>query len=283
MSWNTHGTTACEGDLAELVGSNHKHFIVTLKHGEEFQSHRGVLHHDDLIGLPWGSQVRSHNGSPFILLQPALADLLREIKRNTQIIYPKEIGYILLRLGIGEGSRVGESGTGSGALTTALAFQVGSSGHVYTYESKTENFNLAAKNLAKVNLDDRVDFVLQDIEAGFNETNLDAIFLDMNNSYDYVRQARAALKPGGFFGTILPTSNQVCRMIDSLRQHKFAFIDVLEISMRFYKAESDRFRPVDRMVAHTGFLVFARSILVGDEDQDVFDLLRETDRQDDRS
>lgn len=277
MSWNTQGTTACEGDLVELVGMSHKHFIITLKSGEEFQSHRGVLKHDDLIGLPWGSQIRSHMGSPFFMLQPSLVDLLKEIKRVTQIIYPKEIGYILLRLGIGEGSRVGESGTGSGALTTALAFAVGTAGKVYTYEQKADTMNLAVKNLRKVGLSDRVEFKQGNMEDGFSEKNLDAVFLDMNNSYDYIRQVRASLKPGGFFGTILPTSNQVCRMIESLRQERFAFIDVLEISMRFYKAESDRFRPVDRMVAHTGFLVFARPVTFVD-DPEVSELITETNR-----
>ena len=281
MSWNTLGTTAREGDLVELVGTNHKHFIVTLKGGEEFQSHRGVLQHDALIGLPWGSEVKSHMGSPFFMLQPSLVDLLKEIKRNTQIIYPKEIGYILLRLGIGEGSRVGESGTGSGALTTALAFAVGSAGKVYTYEQKQETMNLAVKNLRKVGLDSRVEFNLGNMEDGFKEKDLDAVFLDMNNSYDYIRQVRASLKPGGFFGTILPTTNQVCRMVESLRQEHFAFIDVLEIAMRFYKAESDRFRPVDRMVAHTGYLVFARPVTYV-EDQEVATLLDETDRSEDQ-
>jgi tRNA (adenine57-N1/adenine58-N1)-methyltransferase catalytic subunit len=282
LSWNTQGTTAREGDLVELVGTGHRHFIVTLKSGDEFQSHRGVLKHDDLIGLPWGSQIRSHNGSPFFLLQPSLVDLLKEIKRNTQIIYPKEIGYILLRLGIGEGSRVGESGTGSGALTTALAFAVGSAGKVYTYEAKLENMNLARKNLTKVGLDSRVEFNQGDMQDGFKEKDLDAVFLDMNNSYDYMRQVRESLKPGGFFGTLLPTTNQVCRMIESLRHEKFAFIDVVEISMRFYKAESDRFRPVDRMVAHTGFLIFARPIITASDDQDVIDLVKETERDSDQ-
>jgi tRNA (adenine57-N1/adenine58-N1)-methyltransferase catalytic subunit len=281
LSWNLQGTTAREGDLVELVGLSHKHFILTLVQGEEFQSHRGVLKHDDIIGKPWGSQINSHMGSPFFLLQPSLADLLREIKRNTQIIYPKEIGYILLRLGITSGSRVGEAGTGSGALTTALAFTVGKEGRVYTYESNQERVNLATKNLKKVGLDSQVEFKLGDMKDGFAEKDLDAVFLDMNNSYDYIRQVRASLKLGGFFGTILPTSNQVCRMIDALRQEKFAFIDILEISMRFYKAESDRFRPVDRMVAHTGFLIFARPVAYS-ENVEIDDLLIETNRQEDQ-
>lgn len=281
MSWNTQGTIAKEGDLVELVGLNHKHFIVTLKPDADLQTHRGVLLHNDLIGKTWGSQVFSHMGSPFFLLQPSLADLLRGIKRNTQIIYPKEIGYILVRMGIGPGVKVGEAGTGSGALTTALAFSVGNEGKIYTYEQKEENIHLAQKNLQKVGLQDRVDFHHQEIKDGFQQTDLDAVFLDMNNPFDYMAQVRQALKPGGFFGSILPTANQVCKLLDALRQEKFAFVDVLEIAMRFYKAEPERFRPVDRMVAHTGFLIFARPVVFADA-EGMEELISETNRQEDQ-
>lgn len=281
MSWNTQGTIAREGDLVELVGLNHKHFIVTLKADADLQTHRGVLLHNDLIGKTWGSQVFSHMGSPFFLLQPSLADLLRGIKRNTQIIYPKEIGYILVRMGIGPGVKVGEAGTGSGALTTALAFSVGSEGKIYTYEQKEENIHLAQKNLQKVGLQDRVVFHHQEIKDGFLQTDLDAVFLDMNNPFDYMSQVRQALKPGGFFGSILPTANQVCKLLDALRQEKFAFVDVLEIAMRFYKAEPERFRPVDRMVAHTGFLIFARPVVFADA-EGIEELISETNRQEDQ-
>ena len=281
MSWNTQGTIAKEGDLVELVGLNHKHFIVTLKPDADLQTHRGVLLHNDLIGKTWGSQVFSHMGSPFFLLQPSLADLLRGIKRNTQIIYPKEIGYILVRMGIGPGVKVGEAGTGSGALTTALAFSVGDEGKIYTYEQKEENIHLAQKNLQKVGLQDRVIFHHQEIKDGFQQTDLDAVFLDMNNPFDYMAQVRQALKPGGFFGSILPTANQVCKLLDALRQEKFAFVDVLEIAMRFYKAEPERFRPVDRMVAHTGFLIFARPVVFADA-EGMEELISETNRQEDQ-
>jgi len=267
VSWNTHGTEVQTGDLVELVGLNHKHFITVMKIDGELQTHRGVLKHSEVIGKPWGSQVRSHMGSPFFVLQPSLADLLREIKRNTQIIYPKDIGFILLRLGIGPGSRVGEAGTGSGALTTAMAFYIGDEGRIYTYENREESYLLAKKNLEKVGLSNRVEFKNKDLSEGFDETNLDAIFLDMNNSYDFMRQVRAALKPGGFFATILPTSNQVCRILEALKQERFAFVEVVEISLRFFKPEPMRFRPVDRMVAHTGYLIFARPVTFDDKDE----------------
>jgi tRNA (adenine57-N1/adenine58-N1)-methyltransferase len=270
LSWNLSGTIAQPGDLAGLVGLNHKHFIIKLVPGAEFQTHRGVIQHDQIIGLKWGSKIRSHNNSPFIILQPSLADLLRQIKRNTQIIYPKDIGYILVRLGIGPGMKVLEAGTGSGALTTAMAFAVGKEGRIYTYESREEMMILAKKNLEKVELQDRVEFKLHDIRNGFFETDMDAAFLDVQNPHDFIRQIRTALKPGGFFGTILPTTNQVIRLLEALRQEKFAFVDVCEIMMRFYKAESDHFRPTDRMVAHTGYLIFARPVnYEQDENEDL--------------
>jgi tRNA (adenine57-N1/adenine58-N1)-methyltransferase len=262
LTWNLHGTHAQDGDLAQLVGLKHKHYIITLVSGGVLHTHRGILQHDDLIGKPWGSQVYSHIGSPFFLFQPALGDLLRSLPRNTQILYPKEIGFILVNMGIGPGSRVLEAGTGSGSLTSALAYSVGTTGHVTTYESRQEMQNVARKNLDRLGLTDRVTFKLGNIENGFEETGVDALFLDVPNPYDYISQVRAALKLGGFFGSILPTTNQVSNLIRELRRNTFAFIEVLEIIMRFYKPEPDRLRPTDRMIAHTGFLIFARPVLV---------------------
>jgi tRNA (adenine57-N1/adenine58-N1)-methyltransferase len=168
-------------------------------------------------------------------------------------------------MGIGPGQTVLEAGTGSGALTTALAFAVGPEGHVISYDNRDEAQKVARANLEKFGMTDRVTFKLADIAEGFAETGVDALFLDVANPFDYIRQARAALKPGGFFGSIQPTTNQVCMLLNALRQESFAFIDVCEILIRYYKAEPARFRPTDRMIAHTGFLIFARPVLPIDE------------------
>jgi tRNA (adenine57-N1/adenine58-N1)-methyltransferase len=253
------------GDLAQLVGLRHKHFIITLQEGAEFQTHRGVVKHDDLIGKPWGSQVFSHMGAPFFLLQPSLADLLINLPRATQILYPKDIGFILVTMGISPGQHVVEAGTGSGSMTIALASTVGAEGRVASYEQRPDMQNLARKNLERVGLASRVDFKLRDIAQGFDETDADAFFLDVPNPYDYLPQVRAALKPGGFFGTLIPTFNQVEKTLLALRQNNFAFIEVCEILLRYYKPEPARIRPTDRMVAHTGFLIFARRIEPGED------------------
>jgi tRNA (adenine57-N1/adenine58-N1)-methyltransferase len=265
MSFTSPSSIARDGDLAQLVGLRHKHFIITLQAGTKFETHRGILHHDDLIGTPWGTQVFSHINAPFFLLQPSLADLINEIPRTTQILYPKDIGFILITMGVGPGQTVMEAGTGSGSMTTSLAFAVGPEGRVVSYEIKQDVQNLARKNLTRFGLDPRVDFKLRDIQQGFDETDADAFFLDVPNPYDYTAQVRAALKPGGYLCCLIPTFNQVEKTLLALRQTKFAFVEVCELLLRYYKPEPSRIRPTDRMVAHTGFLVFARRIEPGED------------------
>lgn len=258
-------STAREGDLAQLVGLRHKHFIINLQAGKKFETHRGIILHDDLIGQEWGTQVFSHLGSPFYLLQPSLADLLIDIPRTTQILYPKDIGFILVTMGVGPGQKVIEAGSGSGSMTTALAYAVGSEGRVITYEIKPDVQNLAHKNLSRFGLASRVDFKLRDIKEGFDETDADSFFLDVPNPYDYIPQIRAALKPGGFVSFLIPTVNQVEKVLYALQSNNFAFLEVCEVLLRYYKPEPSRLRPTDRMVAHTGFLVFARRIEPGQD------------------
>jgi tRNA (adenine57-N1/adenine58-N1)-methyltransferase len=260
MSFTSSSSIARDGDLAQLVGLRHKHFILTLQAGAKFETHRGILQHDDLIGKPWGTQVFSHINAPFFLLQPSLADLVNELPRTTQILYPKDIGFILITMGVGPGQTVMEAGTGSGSMTTALAYAVGPQGRVISYEIKQDVQNLARKNLTRFGLDPRVDFKLRDIGQGFDETDADAFFLDVPNPYDYTSQVRSALKPGGHLCCLVPTFNQVELLLQALRQTRFAFVEVCELLLRYYKPEPARLRPTDRMVAHTGFLIFARRI-----------------------
>jgi tRNA (adenine57-N1/adenine58-N1)-methyltransferase len=203
-----------------------------------------------------------------------LGDILNNLPRNTQILYPKEIGFIMVTMGIGPGQRVIEAGTGSGSMTVALAHLVGPQGKVISYERRPEFQRLAIKNLTRLGLEDRVDFKLKDIGEGLDDTNADAFFLDVPNPYDYIEQVRAALKPGGFFCALIPTFNQVEKLLYSLQRNKFAFLEMCEVLLRYYKTEPSRLRPTDRMVAHTGFLIFGRRIEPS-EDPRALELLAE--------
>lgn len=119
---------------------------------------------------------------------------------------------------------------------------------------------MARKNLARLGLEDRIDFKQGDIADGFSETEMDSVFLDVQNPWDYIQQVRAALKPGGSFCCLVPTLNQVSNLLIALRRNKFAFVEVCEILLRYYKPDPVHLRPTDRMVAHTGYLIYGRRV-----------------------
>jgi tRNA (adenine57-N1/adenine58-N1)-methyltransferase len=254
-------TIAQAGDTVLLVGRDMKYFMLRLTPGQELHTHRGLFPHDALIGQPLGTEVFSHLGHPFFLLQPSTDDLIREIKRTSQIMYPKDLGFVLLKLAIRPGLTVLEAGTGSGGLTTVLAQAVGPQGRVISYEVREDVQNLAKKNVARLGLAERVTFKLRDIAQGFDETGVQALFLDVPNPWDYAEQAYRALESGGFFGSLLPTTNQVSQLLIALRRSGFEFLEVCEILLRYYKPVPERLRPADRMVAHTGFLIFGRPVV----------------------
>jgi tRNA (adenine57-N1/adenine58-N1)-methyltransferase len=252
---------AKENDLVLLIGQDRKEFIVRLQAGGQMQTHRGCIDHNDLMGQPLGREIHSHLGYPFVVLEPSTCDLVRLIKRTTQIMYPKDIGYILLKLSVMPGARVIEAGTGSGGLTLALARAVGPQGRLYSYEVRPDILRLAKDNLEALGLTGSVDLKLQDIVNGFDETDVDALFLDVRRPWAFLTQVTDALKDSGFFGSIVPTTNQVTELVRALEAHQtFGHVEVEELSLRPYKAVPNRLRPVDRMVAHTGYLVFSRKV-----------------------
>ncbi len=253
-------TTAQPGSYVQLIGADDKRFFTRLTPGQSFHTHRGYIKHEQIIGTPYGGTVYTHNGHPYIILQLSLFDQIMRVKRATAIVYPKEIGYILLKINAVNGARIVEAGTGSGALTLALATAVAPAGHVYTYEERLEMQNLARKNLENAGMIDNVTMTNRNIVDGFDQTDADALFLDVREPQDFLSQARAALKGGGFFGSIVPTTNQVSALLSGLQLGGWMHIEVEEILMRSYKTVPERLRPEDRMIAHTGFLVFARKV-----------------------
>jgi tRNA (adenine57-N1/adenine58-N1)-methyltransferase len=183
------------------------------------------------------------------------------VSRATQILYPKDIGYLLLKMNIHPGMRVVEAGTGSGAMTLALARMVQPLGQVFTYEEREEHQLNARKNIARAGLTPFVEFRVRDIRAGFDERDADALFLDVREPWLFMAQAHAAVRPGGFFGAFVPTTNQVSELLGELeRMGNWANVQVSELLERQYKTNADRLRPEDRMVSHTGFILTARPV-----------------------
>jgi tRNA (adenine57-N1/adenine58-N1)-methyltransferase len=250
------------GDLVLLLGQDRKSFIRTLKPGGQLQTHRGILSYDALIGQPLGALVNTHLGYPFFMLTPSTEELLRTIRRKSQIIFPKDAGYIVLKLGVQPGVTVVEAGTGSGGLTSVFATHVSDTGHVYSYDVRADMQSVALGNMQRLGLEDRVSFVQRDIAEGFAAHEADCLFLDLVKPWEYLDQARAAMAGGSMLGSLVPTANQLVRLIRALDQHQsFAFVEAEELTLRTWKTVPGRVRPADRMVAHTGFLIFARAVL----------------------
>jgi tRNA (adenine57-N1/adenine58-N1)-methyltransferase len=248
------------GEVVQLVGRDNKNFIIRLAPGQRLETHHGIFKHDDLIGQELGGEVLSHLGHAFFLILPSTDDIIRDLKRSSQIIYPKDSGFILMKLSVQPGQTVLEAGTGSGGMTTVLAQTVGPSGRVVSYDIREDMQRRALKNLEWLGLAERVTLKLRDIAEGFDETDVDAFFLDVPNPWDYTGQVRRALKGGGFFASILPTTNQVSTLLAAMQRDDYEFIEVCELLLRYYKAVPERLRPADRMVAHTAFLIFGRPV-----------------------
>ncbi|WP_084301633.1 tRNA (adenine-N1)-methyltransferase [Desulfonatronovibrio hydrogenovorans] len=251
------------GQLVMLVSPKGKRYFRISNPEETINTNDGQLQMQKVMERGFGSRIDTHLGRTYTVLKPTLYDLIKSVKRRTQIIYPKDIGYIIVKLGIGPGSRVIESGSGSGAMTTALAWFVGNEGRVYSYERREEFATLCRSNLEKNGLAARVENIARDISLGFDQNNVDALFLDVRTPWDYLEHIPGTLLAGGPIGFLLPTANQVSTLLDALERGPFTSVEVLEILVRRYKPVPERLRPDDRMVAHTGYLVFARLAVDG--------------------
>lgn len=256
----SNDSTIADGDLVLIVGKDRRSFIRTVTPGQRLDCHLGFINFDDLIGLPFGTQVQTNIGHKMFVLPPNTDDLIRHLQRDGQIIFPKDLGYITLKLGIRPGARVIEAGTGSGALTLTLALLVGPEGHVYSYERRQDMQKRAMANLKRLDLQDRVTFTLRDITEGFDERDAHALFLDVRDPWEYLPQARVALRGGGFFGAIVPTANQVIDLTGRLYKGPWFMLEVEELLLRPYKTIPARIRPDDQVIGHTGYLVFARAV-----------------------
>ena len=253
------------GDLVLLVSPDRKYHLIRLQAGARWHSNCGAIAHDDLIGKPLGRTVHTQLGYPYLALEPSTNDLILQLRRTTQIIYGKDAAQIVLRLNLYPGRTVVEAGTGSAALTMVLARAVMPTGHVYTYEAHPETYDLARQKLEAVGLLPYVTLYNEEIGASFHETEVDACFLDLREPWLFLDQAWAALKPSGFFGALVPTTNQVSQLLERLQALPFGDVAVEEVLVRSYKPVPARLRPEDRMVAHSGFLIFARKLVAEDE------------------
>ena len=247
-----------EGDYVLLCLDSRRTYMLKVEAGKTFHTHKGYVKLDELIGKEFGVAFQSSLGIEFTALKPTLEDYIMKSSRKTQITYPKDIALIVMFSGIGPGSRVVESGTGTGALTTALAHYVKPDGRVYTYEYREEFQKNAEKNLKRTNLLEFVELKSGDVTAGIEERDVDAVVLDLAVPWLVVPHAYEALKPSGTIVSFSPTIDQVVKTVEALRENNFVFIETVECLMRAMQVERGKTRPHTMMTGHTGYITHAR-------------------------
>jgi tRNA (adenine57-N1/adenine58-N1)-methyltransferase catalytic subunit len=246
--------------LVDKVGRRHR---VRLKAGERHSLHNGVIDHDSLIGGPEGVIVATQMGARMLAVRPTFAEQVTGRQRQAQPIYPKDLGAILVGADIHPGATVLEAGTGAGALTLAVLRAVGPSGQVISYEQR-EEFQEAARKVIVETLGafpDNLTLKLGDAYLGFDERDLDRVLLDLPEPWQAVPGAKLALRPGGILFSFCPNVSQVQRFFDCLREVRgFGMLEVYELLQRGWTVRGRSLRPSHRMVAHSGFLCFARRL-----------------------
>jgi tRNA (adenine57-N1/adenine58-N1)-methyltransferase len=244
------------GDKALLIDAKKRRYLFTLREDGQFHTHAGITPHGSIVGRPDGCTVRSTGGARYLAVRPTLADFVLSMPRGAQVIYPKDLGPLLILGDIFPGARVLEAGVGSGALSMTL---LRAGADVVGYELR-EDFATKARANVESFLGDGCPYrvELRDVYEGIDETGLDRIMLDLPEPWRVVKHATAALRPGGILVSYLPTIGQVAQLKEALDAAGFVLAETIEVLQRSWHVEGQSVRPDHRMVAHTGFLTAAR-------------------------
>jgi tRNA (adenine57-N1/adenine58-N1)-methyltransferase len=246
------------GDRVLLLDRKGRRHLVTLAAGGEFHTHAGPVPHDVLIGQEEGTTVRSTAGARYLAVRPTLSDFVLEMPRGAQVIYPKDLGPLLLLADIFPGARVLEAGVGSGALSMTM---LRAGAIVVGYERRADFAARAQSNLRSFLGEDaaaRYRVEERDVYDGIDETDLDRVVLDLPEPWHAVKHAESALHSGGLLVSYLPSITQVAQLREALDASEFGMAQTQEVLVRGWHVEGQAVRPDHRMVAHTGFLTSAR-------------------------
>jgi tRNA (adenine57-N1/adenine58-N1)-methyltransferase len=253
------------GDRVLLFDSKGRKYLLTLTRGGEFHTHAGPIAHDQLIGREEGTVVRSSRGARYTGVRPTLAEVVLKMPRGAQVIYPKDLGPILMLADVFPGARILEAGVGSGALSMTL---LRAGAEVVGYELREDFAHRARANvvafLGEAVLN-RYRIEARDAYDGIDETGLDRVVLDLPEPWRLVKEAETALRPGGILVCYLPTITQVAQLREAVDHSAFGMAETLEVLQRSWHVQGQSVRPDHRMVAHTGFLTAARLLSVPDQ------------------
>ena len=256
------GSEIKTGDLVLLwFESKEVSYLVEVTAGKKVGVHCGSpLAVDEWIGKPFGTKVVCRHDEGY-LLKPSTEDLMMKASRESGIIYPKDAAFLMIRLGIGPGSKVLEIGTGSGSLTMALAHAVQPAGHIHTFDRRTDLPKNAVKNVGRSGLGSYVSFHQREAGEIIPEKDFDAAVLDIPTAWEEIEVVKESLKGGGRIAVLNPTFNQIEKTAEVLRRYGFIRVEAVELLERPILAREGKTRPVQRMVSHTEFMLFGVRVL----------------------
>ena len=240
--------------------NNSKKWLAKISKEKELHTHIGVIRHSDAIGKEFGSRLVTNKEKYVYLLEPTIHDFIMKIQHGTQIVYPKDLGYIVARAGIQSGQKIVEIGTGSGSLTSFIAGIVKPRGHVYTFDVDPEFMKIAKKNIEKVDLLKYVTMKKLDLKTTKKSPVKDAdlVLIDLGDPWTVLEQARKMLKGSGSIFAICPTMNQLEKLTAALIQHEFTDIECTEHIIRNIEAREGKTRHSFQGIGHTTYLAYAR-------------------------
>ena len=252
------GRALIDGEPVLLVDRKNRRYLFDLTAGSEFHTHSGVISHDSIIGSSEGAELRNSRGAAFLALRPTLCDVVLRMPRGAQVIYPKDLGAILMSADVFSGARVLEAGVGSGALSMALL----RAGAVVTgYERRDDFCARARANVERFcgpEVMSRYSTRIRDVYDGIDETGLDRVLLDLPEPHRVVSPAAVALRSGGILCAYTPSIVQVRKLREALDDSPFGLHETVEVLQRSWHVAGAAVRPDHRMVAHTGFLTTSR-------------------------
>lgn len=239
-----------------------KNWLTRIEKNKKFHTHIGIIDFDSILGLEYGSSVITSKQKKVYLMLPTIFDFVMKSDRKTQIVYPKDLGYIAIRTGLKSGCNVLEIGTGSASLTTFFASLVGPSGHVFTYDVNEEFMEIARKNLKKSGMENYVSMFKRDIMTeGLERTDIDIAIIDLGDPWNVLQTVHKCLKNSGSVAVICPTMNQLEKTSKHMNEVGFMDIESTEIMIRNIEAREGKTRPSMRMIGHTTYLIFGRKMI----------------------
>ncbi|MBT8242515.1 MAG: tRNA (adenine-N1)-methyltransferase [Nitrosopumilus sp.] len=240
--------------------NNSKKWLAKISKNESFHTHIGILKHSDAIGKEYGSKLITNKDKYVYLLEPTMYDYVMRIQHGTQIVYPKDIGYIIARAGIGDGQKVLEIGTGSGSLTSFVASVVKPRGHVYTFDVDEKFMKIAEKNIKKAGVSKYVTQHNLDLKTAKKMPleDMDVALIDLGDPWIVIPQVRKMLKGSGSIFAICPTMNQLEKLTMALIENEFTDIESTEHIIRNIEAREGKTRHSFQGIGHTTYLCFAR-------------------------